>query len=201
MKSSKKSETIEIRVSHEDKQALQAKASSQGRTVSSVIRSLIADYLAKDETRPYSNRLKASLMTLKSKPKSIAATLFACALAPFAYVQYAAAEDISVKLDGEYIVPIVENGEEGTRTRSFSTEVHFENGGDATFNLAPDMTMFITVKESADRLFIEMVIKDKNELIAEPRITTTYDTPIRVEVGSETGEIFTLNALSKKLEH
>ena len=201
MKSSKKSETIEIRLSYEDKQALQAKASKQGRTVSSVIRSLIADYMLKDETRPYSTRLKAFIMTMKSKPKSIAATLLACALAPFAYVQYAAAEDISVKLDGEYIVPIVENGEEGSRIRSFSTEVHFDNGGDATLHLAPDMTMFIKVKQNGEDLFIEMMIKDKDRLIAEPRLTTNFDTPTRVEVRNEAGESFTLNALPEKLEH
>lgn len=201
MKSSKKSETIEIRLSYEDKQALQAKASKQGRTVSSVIRSLIAEYMLKDETRPYSTRLRAFIMTLKSRPKSIAATLLACALAPFAYVQYAAAEDISVKLDGEYIIPLPASGEGWSHKKSFSIETHFDNGGDATFDIAPDMTMYIKVEQSGDNLFLEMVIKDNDEVIAEPRITTTYDTPVRVEVGSENGSMFTLNALPEKLEH
>ena len=199
MKSSKKSETIEIRLSYEDKQALQGKASKDGKTVSSVVRGLINEYVSKDETRFYSNWLKAFIMTLKSKPKSIAATLLTCSLAPFAFVHYATAEDISVKLDGAFIVPIVVDGEQGSRTRSFSTEVHFDNGGETMLNLTPDMTMLIKVKQSGDSLFIEMAIKDNDKLIAEPKLTTQFDTPIRVEIGTEAGETFTLNALPEKL--
>src|SRR5215470_9186678 len=44
-RSPKKSETIEIRLEHATKAALQAKAHAEGRSVSEIIRSLIARYL------------------------------------------------------------------------------------------------------------------------------------------------------------
>jgi len=51
MKTPKKSETLEVRLSHPDKVALQDKAAREGRTVSHVVRGLISSYLLQAEPR------------------------------------------------------------------------------------------------------------------------------------------------------
>lgn len=128
MKAPKKSETLEVRLSFDDKQALQAKAAKEGRTVSDVIRGLITDYVKPNKARTALNPLTELFMTLKSKPK----TLLACVASslpilalPFFLATPANAEDISLTLEGEYISPEIINGDnEGKRVRRFSTEVH-----------------------------------------------------------------------------
>jgi len=127
MKTPKKSESLEVRLSFEDKQALQAKAAKEGRTVSDVIRGLISDYVKPNKARTILNPVTELFMTLKSKPK----TLFACLVSslpifalPLFLASPATAEDISLTLEGEYTSPEIINDIEGKRVRSFSTEVH-----------------------------------------------------------------------------
>ena len=96
MKSSKKSETLEVRISHEDKQALQTKASGEGKTVSHVIRGLISTYLSQPDTRSRPNRLMELIMTLKSKPKSVLAAALACLALPLTFSSLASAQDVSL---------------------------------------------------------------------------------------------------------
>ena len=204
----KKSETIEVRLSYEDKQALQAKASKQGRTVSSVIRSLISEYVSKDETRLHSNWLKAIVMTIKSKPKSVLATISACAIAPFAFVQFAAAEDISVSLDGEYIVPTFENGAEGLRTRTFATEIEMDTNETIALQLpiglnkqmTDEMTLdiAITTEPAENGIILKFQIKIDEEIYATPRVTAAYGKTARIEIGQEGGKLFTLSAIPQK---
>ncbi len=201
MKSSKKSETLDIRISHADKQALQAKASEEGLTVSHVLRKLISNYLSQPETRSQPNRLMELFMTLKSKPKSVLATALACIALPFTFSSLAAAEEVSLRINGEYTQPVVENGVEGKRIRQFGTDVHFSDGGHLEFEPFPgsNLSMAITVKEKRDQLLIEMIIQEGDKLIAKPSFMTHFDTPIRMEVGEEGGEIFILDALPTKL--
>ncbi len=126
MKSTKKSEMLEVRLSHEDKQALQAKAADEGSTVSFVIRRLISGYLTQPDARSHPNRLTELLMTLKSKPKSILAVAAACVpilALPVFIATPANAEDISITLAGEYISPVFEDGVEGKRVQRFTTEL------------------------------------------------------------------------------
>lgn len=154
MKPTKKSEMLEVRLSHEDKQALQAKAAEEGRTVSFVIRRLISDYLTQPDARSHSNRLTELLMTLKRKPKSVMAGL-AClpALAfPFLLSSPANAEDIGVLLGVEYVSPVFENGAEGTRTRRFNTELELGLEQFITMRLpslkyqGPDTSLFMVAQ-------------------------------------------------------
>ena len=126
MKQPKKSETVEVRLSHPDKQALQAKASREGRTVSDIIRGLISDYIAQPDARSTSNKLTELFMTLKSKPRSLLAIAASCVpilALPVFFAASANAEDISLTLAAEYVSPVVEGGVEGTRTQRFSTEI------------------------------------------------------------------------------
>ena len=75
MKSPKKSENLEVRLSHADKQNLRAKAALEGRSVSDVVRCLISDYLHPPKSRTESSVFEGLLMTFKSRPKTILATL------------------------------------------------------------------------------------------------------------------------------
>lgn len=125
MKEPKKSETLEVRLSHQDKLALQDKAASEGRTVSAVIRGLISSYLSQSEPRSTPSRLSEPLMTLKSRPKTVLATLACLPLLslPMLMASPANAADIGLTLGAEYIQPVIENGIEGKRVRRFGTDI------------------------------------------------------------------------------
>ena len=128
MKQPKKSETLEVRLSHPDKLALQDKAAREGRTVSDVVRGLISSYLSQSEPRSKISRQSELLMTLKSRPKTVLAAL-ACLPAlslPILLASPANAADIAITFGGEFISPVIENGVEGKRLQRFSTEVEMD---------------------------------------------------------------------------
>lgn len=156
MKQPKKSETLEVRLSHPDKLALQDQAAREGRTVSDVVRGLISSYLAQAEPRSKPSRLTELLMTLKSKPKSVLATL-ACApllLVPALMPATASAENVSLSLEGEFIAQTAVNGTDGNRVRRFNTEIHIAPGGFMTMRLpsllsqGPDTGLYMVVQIS-----------------------------------------------------
>ena len=125
MKSPKKSETLEVRLSHPDKVALQDKAAREGRSVSAVVRGLISSYLSQSEPRSKTSHLTELLMTLKSRPKTVLATL-ACLPAlmlPMLLASPAVAEDISLSLQAEFTEPVFEMGADGKRVRRFNTDI------------------------------------------------------------------------------
>jgi len=200
MKPPKKSENLEVRLSHQDKTALQKKAAQEGRSVSAVVRELISDYLTQPIARSTPNRFMELIMKLKSKPKSMVAALVIL-VAPFTLFQFASAEDVAIELNGEYTKPIQVNGEIGMRSRTFATEIHLTDGERQEFELggASDLSMSISVNQDGEQLLIDMIIREGDKLIAMPKLTTHFDAPIRVEVGEEGGELLTLNALPTKL--
>jgi hypothetical protein len=130
MKQPKKSETLEVRLSHPDKVALQKKAAREGHTVSAVIRGLIASYLAQSEPRSKPSHLTELFMTLKSKPKSVFATLACLPIlaTPFFLPTTANAGDISLTLESEYSEPAEGKSLDGKRVRRAKTEVHIAKG-------------------------------------------------------------------------
>jgi len=103
MKTTKKSETLEIRLSYPDKKALREKAVREGRSVSAILRDLISGYLAEPDECNHSTDWKAHLMALK--PKTLIATGFAALALPFTLAPFAAAETVAIELSGEYISP------------------------------------------------------------------------------------------------
>lgn len=198
MKSSKKSETLEVRISHEDKQALQAKASGEGKTVSHVIRGLISTYLSQPDTRSRPNRLMELIMTLKSKPKSVLAAVLACLALPLTFSSLASAQDVSLLINADYTQPVLENGEEGKRVRRFETEVHMDSDGTATLEYGT-LTISIKAETVESGLSLKFTISDDDELIATPSLVTHFDETARIEIGQEQGTMFKLEALPKKL--
>lgn len=130
MKTPKKSETLEIRLSHPDKKALQDQAAREGRTVSDVVRGLITSYIAKAESRSKPLFIMELLMTLKSRPKSVIASLACLPLlaTPFVLPATANAGDISLTLESEYTESAKESSKDGKRVRRAKTEVRIAEG-------------------------------------------------------------------------
>jgi len=130
MKRSKKSEMLEVRLSHEDKQALQTKATEEGRTVSFVIRRLISEYLTQPAARSQPQQFTELFMALKSKPKSVFASLACLPLlgTPFLLPTTANAGDIALTLESEYTEPETSIAADGKRVRRAKTEVHISEG-------------------------------------------------------------------------
>ena len=78
----KKTEMLEIRVSSETKSALQAKARDDGKSVSEVLRHLIAQYLG---LQPLAHQRRRNIMRLSSLTAGAAALVLAViALTPSA---------------------------------------------------------------------------------------------------------------------
>ena len=202
MKSPKKSEMLEVRLSHPDKLALQEKAADEGRTVSDVVRGLISSYLTRDATRSKPSLFMELLMAIKSKPKSLAATVLACLAAPFAFSTFAFADDISLTLSGEFIEPIIENGEDGKRVRRFSTEVHMDSNETMRVKLSgnpeDDLAVVVTTKNVENGISLKFEIIKNGDTIAMPYLTAFYDEAARVEIENKNGEMFTMNAVPVK---
>ena len=162
MKKHKKSETLEVRLSHPDKVALQDKAAREGRTVSDVVRGLISSYLTQSEPRSKTSTLTELLMTFKSKPKFVLATLAALPLlaAPFLLPVTATAGDIAVTLESEYTEPEKSHGADGKRVRRMKTELKLEENQFFTIPVAAspsgdpsaNLHMSLSVSEGDDQI-------------------------------------------------
>jgi len=211
MKSPKKSENLEVRLSHQDKTALQNKAAQEGRSVSVVIRGLISDYLAQPITRSRPNQLMELFMTLKSKPKSVLAAALACVALPFTFSSFAAAEEVSLRINGEYTQPVTEDGVAGKRVRRFDTDLHINTNDAATIEIDSTngpLQIRILTEEVENGLSLQFKILNdgkawdmspKMGTYESPTLISDFGTPIRVEIGYEGGEIFILDALPTKL--
>ncbi|RKQ70973.1 ribbon-helix-helix CopG family protein [Litorimonas taeanensis] len=127
-KPAKKSEMLEVRLSYKDKQDLQNKAKAEGLSVSEVVRHLISDYLAQPKSRALSQRIMEIIMRGHTKTKSAIATTGLIILGALTLSPLSNAEDISLNLQGTAIQPVMENGENGLRTRRFETEILLDSG-------------------------------------------------------------------------
>jgi len=181
MKSPKKSETLEVRLSHPDKVALQDKAAREGRTVSAVVRGLISSYLSQGEPRSKSSRLTELLMTLKSRPKTVLATL-ACLPAlmlPIFMATPATAADIALTFGGEFIKPEMFDGVEGKRVKRFSTEIEMDLDQLISMRLpslpsqgdSSSLFMMAKISEAYETVTIEITICEiEGDIAARPNV-------------------------------
>jgi len=120
---SKKSENIEVRISHEVKQALYTKAKHEGRTVSSVLRSLVDDYLITPLPSTVTPKQGNRAMLLKSliqKPKTILATFLAfITMSSIILIPSAGAEEVHLDLSQE-IAYFNTESQNSVSTRSYN---------------------------------------------------------------------------------
>lgn len=209
---SKKSEMLEVRLSLQDKDALRAKAASEGLTVSAAVRRLIADYLRQPESAVSSPTHRITPMTLIKHPlKTFAAigTLIGAAfiLTPFAY-----AEPLRLVVETEHMSAVTEtldNGEEtrGIRTRRYNTEVEIDSGESLCFdlissqacdpdNLAADSETINLKATQTDRgIYIEMRVMSGSVVVATPTLIVGVGETAQFLTGSESGA-----GLSLKIE-
>ena len=101
----KKSEKIEVRVSHEEKRALQTLAQRQGRTISTIVRGLVADHLKEtlraEQQSSIPERTAMILKPVKTHPRKLAAALAACVGLGLTLMPTAAAEPLTVAFSGK----------------------------------------------------------------------------------------------------
>jgi len=125
----KKSEMLEVRVSYETKRKLSARAESEGRTVSDVVRKLIDSYLTSPISTTRNSKLGDAIMFIKrlftQKPKTAIATITALFMSPLLIIPSATAENLIIDIEGEHIQPV---DSDGIRKRTFETQVELETG-------------------------------------------------------------------------
>lgn len=146
-KPTKKSETLEVRISFDTKQTLSNHAKTEGRTVSDVVRNLIDTHLENltSGTKPsafgdVTQHLKRFLM---QKPKTLLASLTVLAASSFLFIPTASAEGFILDVKGEW-VEILEK-DEGVRTRRFETEVELDFGSTIVMGVdgqVPSMNLY-----------------------------------------------------------
>jgi len=129
-KRSKKSETLEVRISYDTKQKLSHRAETEGRTVSDVVRNLINTYLAQSASGQKTSKFGDAMMRLKQfliqKPKTVLAGLTALAASSFLFIPTASAESFVLGVQDEWVEPLAEDN--GVRTRRFETQIELDFG-------------------------------------------------------------------------
>ena len=227
-KLTKKSETLEVRISYETKQKLSKQADTENRTVSDLVRSLIHEYLSKPQSSASTFDLRINLMRMKKfitqKPITAFASFAAILAASLSFIPAASAEDIQLNLQGEFIQP---EGD-GTRTRRFNTNIISDYG--STVIISVDGLNLIKVPNTSDSSISNLTLQDglwvkiktekgatqnSNEtltiyvsiintangdetIIAEPFLTTHLGTPAEVLISSDKKNSYSLKFLADK---
>lgn len=181
----KKSENIEIRIDHETKLALQARAEGSEQSVSEVLRGLIGDYL----------RPEKPVRRVRNKIREYGGWAMATCLlmfSAFSFVPMATAGSVKLDFRGE----ILERAGDGQRLQTSDYQVEFdEQGGPVRLPIGSgDHIIEISVRavdmkdqgQVADmRLKIIRINGDQEEVIAEPYLIGKLDQLSRIEIGSE----------------
>lgn len=133
---SKKSETLEVRISYDTKQRLLQRAKSENRTLSAIVRNLIEAYLDKPQSSATHLTFGDIVMRIKTfiikRPKSALASLIAIATSSIFFIPSATAEDFQLNLQAEFIEP---SEKDGIRTRKLNTDFELDFGSTVIFTL------------------------------------------------------------------
>lgn len=204
---SKKSETLEVRVSYDVKDALQQKARSEHKTVSEIVRHLIAQYLTiKPRPIPLRNESSASkvsfihrLSQLTRRPRAIAAAALGLVGTALIFQSPSIAQDVSLELDGTFVI---ENG----GIHSFGEQVDLSFGQEHEFVVGSGANYKITMVvqepgvEYGD-VQIEFKIIRLDEVgevtIAQPSMTMDFARNARIELTDEDGGFYGMTARIK----
>ncbi len=222
---SKKSETLEVRISYETKQKLSERAQAETQTVSEIIRRLIASYLSSPEsipvaspTRPNINNMSKSIVDfIIKKPKSTFASVLALAASSLIFIPPATAEEFILDIHGEY-VEANQTNPSSVRTRRFNTRLLLDFG--STSLIGFDRQAFL--QESTllqDGLWIKIAVEETNILkmenavsftlfiiektegqetvIAKPTLTAAYDETTAYMTERDDGKIYSFKFIPK----
>lgn len=181
-KNSKKSETIEIRVPHDVKQALKDRAEGEETSVSTIVRRLISDFLdAQQLERP---KRRIGNAWLSSAIIAVAGVgLFSTTLA--------SAGEIGVKLKGE----ITNLNGDTSNVQQVSSELQLQAGEAQTLYFSPTDNRYrleITAQESNDanyKILIKLFDLDRSEslAIASPTIVVAPGEQAQMDVSGPDG--------------
>ena len=194
----KKSDVIEVRISHEDKQRLRAKAASDGLSLSAAVRRLIADYLREDDAaeRETHSLLDRFIMPIKRYPARIAAGTAALLAAALTLAVPAHAEERSLALSFETVTP----EDDGTRTRSGKTVVTVDDYASFCMSLdtnemcgGPDdlvvegRSLLVEIIADGPETRFEMKVRNGPDVLAEPSITIKHGGSGSIEIADVAG--------------
>lgn len=199
----KKTEMIEVRISYEAKQALQARAEKERRSVSKIVRHLIYEFLSPEtETAPMpqTNLMSNLILFMKSWKTKIAIASAAISLpALFMIYPTAAAEQVTLMIDGNIERVVDENGINGINRRAFETNVITDYGNTVQFQPHSTIKVDLTVHDIKDEgiipgnlVLVEIKLQDsfdsKNITISNPTLEVLLGETARIEVGCEGAE-------------
>ena len=116
--------------------------------------------------------------------------------APLALPHLSIADEIELKMEGSF----TEAENEGTRTRSFTTDFLVKSGEETTYDV-PSYNgalklAFQVNKLEDDTAFIDLkIIHEQNgesSILAEPKLMTNFDNEAKIQIGHEGGKFYTL---------
>jgi len=187
----KKSEMLEVRLSYEDKQELQAKAKQDGQSVSQIVRGLITSYLNAPEPRSFGKQTLEFFMSLKSllsRPKTALASLSLLLVTSLTIAPVSHATDIGLSIEGL----IQQSLEDGQNLRTFETEIITDLGETITFDVdgtRGSISLSLTLTETDEGILIDTKISDQygkeKRYLGNPKISANYGEAAKLEIHSE----------------
>lgn len=187
----KKSEMLEVRLSYEDKQKLQAKAKHDGQSVSQIVRGLITSYLNAPESRSFGKQLLEFFMLLKSflaRPKTALASLSLLFVTSLTVAPFSHATEIGLSIEG--YLKKTQTDEQPLRT--FETEIITDIGKTVEFNIdgtEGSVSLSITVIETKDGIIIDTKISDQygdeKRFLGNPKLSAKFDESANLQINSE----------------
>ena len=189
----KKSEKIEVRISHEEKRELQILARQCGQTVSTIVRGLVADHLKASRRAELQSLLRDRTdMILKPAsmhPRKLAAALIASLGLGAMLLPTAMADPVKVELQGDF----QRSSAKFQERHRFNSTMNIEPGTPGTFlTSTPESDVDgyrieLTVSpDEGDRLLIDVSIYrglEGDDLVAHPTISAESGQEARVSVG------------------
>ena len=191
----KKSEKIEVRISHEEKRELQILARQRGQTVSTIVRGLVADHLSASRRAELQSSLREiTNMILKPAsmhPRKLAAALIASLGLGAMLLPTAMADPMKVELQGDF-----QRTTDAFKERHrFNSTMAVEPGTPGTFLTAtpesdvPGYRIELTVSpDEGDYVLIDVSIYrglEGDDLIAHPVLKTEAGKEARIQVGGD----------------
>lgn len=188
----KKSETIEVRITRTEKQALQERATTEERGVSAVVREAISLYLA----RP------AQKLSIKARTIWLGiAAAFTTLVAAAGLSGLAHADTIKLEFASAVVSP------EGEKTSQAAFELHVDPDQDkntvaeASVLGEPMRIEFTTTDLSEDRLRLSMTLSYQDRVIATPVLDVEPGKQAMIQIGlNESGQYYSMAILQTRLD-
>lgn len=200
---SKKSETLEIRITHQEKEAVKERAASEGMTVSAWIRSLIAKNLANSQGRSEQKSWINLLLAITRDPFKTTGALIAAAGSAILLTSTAQAEPISLGIEFEHRSPsLAPDGTPSQQTKRMTTDLLLEENNVMCFTSDPNISCvagsipedafvwFIEPRQTSDGIFVKLKLKKGDTLIAEPGLIIVQGETGGITIGGEDGSQF-----------